>query len=115
VRQAGVIDLFDRAGITVLAPIDQAFEDMASYDDGAALLADNARLTELLERHVVGEVLTADEIFARDSLATIGGDTLQVSGNRIEDSAIVSADHVSEDGSLLQVIDPVLVGQLLVS
>ena len=115
VRQAGMIDLFERPGLTVLAPIDQAFRDMASYEDGAALLADNARLGVLLQRHVIVEALTAEEIFERDSLTTVGGDVLDVDGaaRTIEGAQIVSADHQSSDGSLLQLIDPVLVGDLL--
>ena len=110
-----MIDLFERPGLTVLAPINQAFTDLASYEDGAALLGDNARLGALLQRQVVVEALTAEEIFQRDSLTTVGGDTLAVDGSAqtIEGSRIVSADHQSSDGTLLQLVDPVLVGDLL--
>jgi uncharacterized surface protein with fasciclin (FAS1) repeats len=115
VRQAGMIDLLERPGITVLAPINQAFTDLASYEDGAALLGDNARLGQLLQRHLVVEALSAEQIFERDSLATVGGDSLAVDGGAglIEDAAIVSSDHESGDGSIIQIIDPVLVGELL--
>ena len=115
VRRADMVGVFDQPGITVLAPLDQAFTDLLANPGGEELLGDPVRLVELLERHVIDERLTEDEIFERSELVTSGGDVLAV---RAEDGTIgggriVDPDQVTRNGSVLHVFDPLLVGALL--
>ena len=99
----------------MLAPLDQAFADLLANPGGEDLLGDPVRLVELLERHVIDERLTEDEIFERSELVTIGGDVLAVDADdgTIGGGRIVGPDQVTRNGSVLHVFDPLLVGDLL--
>jgi transforming growth factor-beta-induced protein len=94
---------------TVFAPTDEAFSQLP---DGTveSLLADRAKLTQVLTYHVVPGRMTAAEAAGRESAPTVHGDLLPLSvdgGLRAGDSRVVSADIEATNG-LIHVIDRVL-------
>jgi len=94
---------------TVFAPTDAAF---AKLPPGAlaALLADKARLTEVLTYHVVsGKVMAADVVkLAR--VQTVQGQSVQIATGRgvtVNDANIVATDIEASNG-VIHVIDTVI-------
>ena len=117
IRRADMVDVFERRGITVLAPIDQAFDDLLVNPGGQELLEDPVRLRALLERHVIDERLSERAIFERTELPSIGGDLLVVDAEAqtIDGGQIVDPDQRTANGSMLHVFDPLLLGDLVPS
>jgi uncharacterized surface protein with fasciclin (FAS1) repeats len=111
VKQAGLTSQMEQSGITILAPINQAWQDLRA-NPGGSVLDDPAQLSALLLRHVINEALTIDQIFERSSLTTAGGATLVVDGGArtIDGAQIVNADNISADGSVTHWVDPVILG-----
>ncbi len=89
--------------LTLLAPTDEAF---AALPDGAldALLADPARLEELLSAHILEGEHFKDSLANRDEVTTPDGRSLAISANgadvSIGGAAIVNADQQAENGIL---------------
>lgn len=98
--------------MTILAPTNQAWQDLRANPGGPELLADPVRLRALLLRHALVDPLTADEIFLRTEVETVSGELLPVDGTArtIEGASIVDADHANDNGAVVHVVDPVLVG-----
>jgi len=110
VKAAGLTETLDGKGpFTVFAPNDAAFAKLpkATVD---ALLNDVPRLKRLLTYHVVsGDVRTADVRKLKD-MKTVEGQNLRINANggvKINDSNVVGADIVSDNG-VIHVIDTVL-------
>ncbi|MDQ3737598.1 MAG: fasciclin domain-containing protein, partial [Actinomycetota bacterium] len=111
-KQAGLQDLLDdiEAPVTLLGPDNAAFELVKESPDGSALLDDKRRLRRLLWRHILDDRLLFADLFADETLETIGGDVLAVDQEHetIEDADVVAPDL--EDGNgVIHAIDLVLV------
>jgi uncharacterized surface protein with fasciclin (FAS1) repeats len=110
VDAAGLGDtLADGGPFTVFAPTDEAF---AKLPEGKveSLLADPARLTEVLTYHVVPGRVTAAAAAGLSSAPTLQGDELPISidgGVHVGAANIVSADIEAANG-VIHVIDRVL-------
>lgn len=97
---------------TVLAPTDAAF---AALPEGAldALLADPAKLAEVLTLHVVSGKALAADVAAMDSVTTLAGPSLPVGtdgGVTIGGAAVVTTDVMANNG-VIHVIDRVILPQ----
>ena len=107
---AGLGDtLADGGPFTVFAPTDEAF---AKLPEGTveSLLADPARLTEVLTYHVVPGRVTAAAAAGLSSAPTVQGDELPIStdgGVHVGDANVVIADIEAANG-VIHVIDRVL-------
>ncbi len=102
------------AELTVFAPTDQAFDDLATAlgTDIAGVLA-NPQLAEILLYHVVsGTVLSTD--LTNGSVPTLNGQTVTVdltAGVMINSANVITADLTTDNG-VVHVIDAVLVPDL---
>jgi uncharacterized surface protein with fasciclin (FAS1) repeats len=102
VDTAGLTALLEGDGpYTLFAPTDAAFEGLP---DGAldALLADEAKLTAVLKRHVVPGRVTAAEILTSTTLETASGEALPTDG-----LSVIRADIRARNG-VIHVVDAVL-------
>ena len=94
---------------TVFAPTDEAF---AQLPEGTveSLLADRAKLTQMLTYHVVPGRVTVAEAAGLESAPTVHGDPLPLSvsgGVWVGNGRVLSADIETTNG-LIHVIDRVL-------
>lgn len=94
---------------TVFAPSDDAF---AKLPEGTfeSLLADPARLTQVLTYHVVPGRVTAADASGLSAAPTVQGSELPIStdgGVHVADASVVSADIRASNG-VIHVIDRVL-------
>ncbi len=111
IRDANLIDVFQRADRTVLAPDNDAFDAVDPAD-----LPTGTELRDMLERHVVTSALTVDEIFdgTRATLPTVQGDDLTLDqtartiGTTGAQIVAAAADQATANGSYVQVIDAVI-------
>ena len=111
VEQAGLRDLLDDidAPVTFLVPTNDAFEVLEASPGGSDLLNDDARLRELLERHIIGGRVLTDDLFADEKRKTIGGDVLAVDPEKETiEGAIVLAPDVEDGNGVVHAIDRVL-------
>ena len=111
-QAADLVETLKEPGpFTVFAPTDDAF---AKLPEGTveALLGDIPALTAILLYHVVPGNVTATDVAALDSAATVQGGTIAVSieGDtvRINDAQVVIADIEAANGTI-HVIDTVLI------
>ena len=110
VDAAGLEDTLAGGGpFTVFAPSDEAF---ARLPEGTveSLLADPAKLTDVLTYHVVPGRVTAAEAAGLSSTPTVQGSELPIStdgGVHVGDASVVSPDIEASNG-LIHVIDRVL-------
>jgi uncharacterized surface protein with fasciclin (FAS1) repeats len=110
VDAAGLGDTLAAAGpYTVFAPTDEAF---AKLLEGTVemLLADPAKLAEVLTYHVVSGRVTAADAAGLSSAPTVQGSELPISMNggiHVGDASVVSADIEASNG-VIHVIDRVL-------
>jgi uncharacterized surface protein with fasciclin (FAS1) repeats len=94
---------------TVFAPSDEAFAKLPA-GTVESLLADPAKLTEVLTYHVVSGRVTAADAAGLSSAPTVQGSELPIStdgGIHVGDANVVSADIEAGNG-LIHVIDRVL-------
>jgi uncharacterized surface protein with fasciclin (FAS1) repeats len=94
---------------TVFAPSDEAFAKLPA-GTVESLLADPAKLTEVLTYHVVPGRVTAADAAGLSSAPTVQGSDLPIStdgGVHVGDASVVSADIEAGNG-LIHVIDRVL-------
>ena len=108
--EAGLVNTLKGSGpFTVFAPTDAAF---AKLPPGTleALLADKARLTQVLTYHVVpGKVMAAD-VAKLSTVQTVQGQSVQIAtgpGVKINDANVVKADVEASNG-VIHVIDSVI-------
>lgn len=110
IHRTALADTLKGAGpFTVFAPSNDAFADVPK-EQLAALLADKAKLTKVLSRHVVAGATLADEL-TEGSLETVGEDWVTIS---LEDGAkhfgvakVIRSDIAASNG-IIHVIDTVL-------
>jgi uncharacterized surface protein with fasciclin (FAS1) repeats len=112
-RAAGLVDVLKGPGpFTVFAPTDEAFAKLpAGTVEG--LLADPAKLAEVLKYHVVsGRVMAADVVRAGTAHPeTVQGSRLHVrveNGSVLVDGARVVAADVQASNGVIHVIDAVV-------
>jgi len=94
---------------TVFAPSDEAFAKLPA-GTVESLLAEPAKLTEVLTYHVVPGRVTAADAAGMTSAPTVHGSELPIStdgGVHVGDANVVSADIEASNG-LIHVIDRVL-------
>jgi uncharacterized surface protein with fasciclin (FAS1) repeats len=107
---AGLVDTLKGPGpFTVFAPTDEAF---ARLPEGtlAALLADKAKLTEVLTYHVVPGTVMAADVVKLSGARTVQGQSVRIStmgGVKVNDANVVKTDVVASNG-VIHVIDAVI-------
>lgn len=110
VEAAGLTEQLSGGQITVLAPTDAAFEALGG-DAVDALLADPARLAEVLEGHVLPSPQDAELIAIFNNVLAVNGVSWDVSVDdtalRIGPATVVIPDLVADNG-ILHGIDAVL-------
>ncbi|HEU5472619.1 MAG TPA: fasciclin domain-containing protein [Actinophytocola sp.] len=110
VKQAGLVDTLNSAkGITVFAPTNDAFAKIPKADLDK-VLADKAKLTEILTYHVVGQPITPDDL-ATGSFETLAKATVTTSGSGQEfmvNDANVVCGNVKTANATVYLIDTVL-------
>ena len=110
VDAAGLGDtLSDGGPFTVFAPSDEAFAKLPA-GTVESLLADPAKLTNVLTYHVVPGRVTAAEAASLSSASTVQGTRLPIStdgGVHVGDASVVAADIEASNG-VIHVIDRVL-------
>ncbi|SFC42441.1 fasciclin domain-containing protein [Streptomyces aidingensis] len=113
VTEAGLADTLNAAeGLTVFAPVDEAFAAVPE-EDLNAVLADRELLTGVLTYHVVGERLGPEELAeGSGTLETLQGGTLTVSGSgedlTVNEEAAVVCGNVQTANATVYLIDTVL-------
>ena len=111
VDAAGLSDtLADGGPFTVFAPTDEAFSNLPAGTVDS-LLADPAKLTEILTYHVVPGHITAAEVSQLHSATTVQGQDLAITSNgsvSVGGANVVSAD-IEADNGVIHVIDKVLI------
>jgi uncharacterized surface protein with fasciclin (FAS1) repeats len=111
VEAAGLAGTLAEGGpFTVFAPSDEAFAKLPA-ETVESLLADPAKLTDVLTYHVVLGRVTAADAAGLASAPTVQGSDLPIStdgGVHVGDASVVSADIEAANG-LIHVIDRVLV------
>ena len=110
VDAAGLHDtLADGGPFTVFAPSDEAFAKLPA-GTVHSLLADPAKLTNVLTYHVVPGRVTADEVVGLETAPTLQGAELPITtggGVHVGDANVVCTDIEATNG-LIHVIDRVL-------
>lgn len=109
VKQADLVDTLNSAdGLTVFAPTDEAFAKIPKADLDA-VLADKAKLTQILTHHVVSGQLDPTEVGGEQE--TLNKDTIEVDGDEsgmTVDGAKVLCGNIPTDNATVYVIDTVL-------
>ncbi|HKY57762.1 MAG TPA: fasciclin domain-containing protein [Aeromicrobium sp.] len=109
VTQADLVDTLNTAeGLTVFAPTDEAFAKIPKADLDA-VLADKAKLTQILTHHVVEGQLDPSEVVGEHD--TLNKDTVEVEGDEAGmtvDGANVLCGNIPTDNATVYVIDTVL-------
>jgi uncharacterized surface protein with fasciclin (FAS1) repeats len=101
--------LADGGPFTVFAPSDEAFAKLPA-GTVESLLADPAKLTDVLTYHVVPGRVSAAEAAALSSVPTVRGTDLPLAargGLEVDDAHVVTADIEASNG-VIHVIDRVL-------
>jgi uncharacterized surface protein with fasciclin (FAS1) repeats len=111
VKKAGLVDTLNTAqGITVFAPINDAFAAVPKPTLDKALGDPNGLLTTVLTYHVVPGQLTPDQLAG--SHKTLQGGTLQVSGSgqdfKVNGNSSVVCGNIQTANATVYLIDQVL-------
>jgi uncharacterized surface protein with fasciclin (FAS1) repeats len=107
---AGLVDTLKGPGpYTVFAPTDEAF---AKLPPGTldALLADKAKLTQVLTYHVVPGKVMAEDVVKLDRAKTVQGQSVTIStmgGVKVDNANVIKTDIVASNG-VIHVIDNVI-------
>jgi uncharacterized surface protein with fasciclin (FAS1) repeats len=109
VKQADLVDTLNSAdGLTVFAPTDEAFAKIPKADLDA-VMADKAKLTQILTHHVVSGQLDPSEIGGDHE--TLNKDMIKVDGDEsgmTVEGAKVLCGNIPTDNATVYVIDTVL-------
>lgn len=109
VTEADLVDTLNSAeALTVFAPTDEAFAKIPKADLDA-VLADKAKLTQILTHHVVGEKLDPSDVGGDHE--TLNKDSITVEGDEsgmTVDGAKVLCGNIPTDNATVYVIDTVL-------
>jgi len=84
---SGLASDIEKHDITILAPTDAAFTAL-SAKTVTSLLTDPSEIKKVLQRHIIDEVLTFDELSKKTSVTTMSGETLPVTN----DNGVVKVD-----------------------
>ncbi|WP_189945565.1 fasciclin domain-containing protein [Streptomyces roseolus] len=111
VKRAGLVDTLNNAkDITVFAPTNDAFAKIPKADLDE-VLADKAKLTEILTYHVVGQKLTPEQM-ENGTFETLQKSTLTTKGSgeefTVNDSSKVVCGDVKTANATVHVVDTVL-------
>ena len=111
VQAAGLAETLSGKGpFTVFAPTNEAFAKIPAADLNA-LLADKAKLTEVLTYHVVPGAVKAGDLKKKQKVATVQGSKVKIvktkKGATINGAKIVQTDIVGSNG-VIHVIDTVI-------
>lgn len=111
VTEAGLGDSFNSAdGITVLAPVNDAFAALDKATLDAALADPSGLLTTVLTYHVIGERLAPEELAGTHE--TLQGGTVRVTGSgedfTVNGEAMVVCGNVQTANATVYLIDGVL-------
>jgi uncharacterized surface protein with fasciclin (FAS1) repeats len=109
VKQADLVDTLNSAdGLTVFAPTNDAFAKLPKADL-EAVMADKAKLTQILTHHVVSGELDPSEVGGEHE--TLNKDMVEVDGDEggmTVDGAKVLCGNIPTDNATVYVIDTVL-------
>lgn len=109
VTEADLVDTLNSAdGLTVFAPTDEAFAKIPKADLDA-VMADKAKLTQILTHHVVSGQLDPADVAGEHE--TLNKDTIEVEGDEsgmTVDGAKVLCGNIPTDNATVYVIDTVL-------
>jgi uncharacterized surface protein with fasciclin (FAS1) repeats len=109
VTKADLVDTLNSAdGLTVFAPTDEAFAKIPKADLDA-VLADKAKLTQILTHHVVAGQLDPSDVVGEQE--TLNKDMVEVEGDEngmTVDGAKVLCGNIPTDNATVYVIDTVL-------
>lgn len=108
-NQAGLVQTLKGKGpFTVFAPTDAAFAKVPRADLDA-LLADKARLTQVLTYHVIPGKVMAKDVKAGKVMTVQGSElTLDTGGGVMVDGAKVVKTDIVADNGVIHVIDSVV-------
>ena len=111
VQAAGLVETLKGDGpFTVFAPTDAAFAEIPEADL-QALLADKAKLTEVLTYHVVPGKVEAADVIGLDSATTVEGSDVDIEvvegGVRVDGANVIKTDIEASNG-VIHVIDAVI-------
>ena len=110
--EAGLVDTLNSEGpFTIFAPTNDAFAKIPEADL-SAVLADKDMLTKILTLHVVPGKMSAAELLAAGSVASVEGEQLAITGEAPEltvgGSATVVCGDVQVANATVHIIDTVL-------
>jgi uncharacterized surface protein with fasciclin (FAS1) repeats len=110
---AGLVETLKGPGpFTVFAPTDEAFARLPA-GTLEALLADKARLTQVLTYHVVPGTVMAADVAKLSSAKTVQGQSVKIStrdGVKVDNANVVKTDLLATNG-VIHVIDAVILPQ----
>lgn len=111
VQAAGLVEVLKRPGpLTVLAPTDEAFAKIPKADLDA-LMKDKAKLSAVLQYHVLVANVSAADLKMMKDFGTAQGQRIQIStaggALRINNATVVKADVPASNG-VIHVLDTVL-------
>ncbi|MFF0729783.1 fasciclin domain-containing protein [Streptomyces sp. NPDC004134] len=111
VKEAGLVDTLNSAqDITVFAPTNDAFAAIPKKDLDA-VLADKAKLTDILTYHVVGQKLTPEQL-RKGTYPTLQKGELTTAGSgedyTVNDSSKVVCGNVPTANATVYIVDTVL-------
>lgn len=111
VKEAGLVDTLNSAkDITVFAPTNDAFAAIPK-EDLDAVMADKAKLTDILTYHVVGQKLTPAQL-EDGTFPTLQKSELTTAGSgedyTVNDSAKVACGNVPTANATVYIVDTVL-------
>ena len=112
IQASGMADTLRTQGpITIFAPTDEAFEQIAATLSGA--MKDKEKLCSILKHHMVSGKYTSGEVVRMESLATLEGSLLRIStadGCTINGARICQADIQCTNG-VIHMVENVLMPQ----
>lgn len=113
VTEAGLVDTLNGEGpFTIFAPVNSAFAAIPEADL-QAVLADQARLSEILTLHVVaGQELDAAALMAMEDVETVNGETITLDSEGdtlvVNGTATVVCANIETANATVHLIDAVL-------
>ncbi len=117
IQQAGLEDTLRGSGpFTLFAPTDGAFA-VIPQGNLNELLSNTTELTDVLMNHMVRGELMSSDLMSRNSLETMGGQTLTVTANgnaiMVNNANVIEADVEATNG-VIHVVDAVLMSTQVV-
>jgi uncharacterized surface protein with fasciclin (FAS1) repeats len=113
---SGLADDLDDGDVTILAPSDSAFQAL-STDAVGELFASPSSIDDILQRHVLTDAYSFEELKSRSAVETLSGatltvkadgDALVIDGARVTEIEELDEDSSSVDEFRLYAIDQVL-------